>query len=90
MLETLETFRRVQLSITVNIRHCIRMNNFLSEADLVSFNICFNQKYKKNMKIIWALSRENLSLGFPIKQYSNQPAQLQRLARNLKFRLYQK
>ena len=32
-------FRRVQLSITVNIRHCMRMNNFLSEADLVSINI---------------------------------------------------
>ena len=32
-------FRRVQLSTTVNIRHCMRMNNFLSEADLVSINI---------------------------------------------------
>ena len=39
-------FRRVQLSITVNIRHCMRMNNFLSEADLASINICFNQNYK--------------------------------------------
>ena len=41
-------FRRVQLSITVNIRHCMRMNNFLSEADLVSINICFNQNYNKH------------------------------------------
>ena len=32
-------FRRLQLSITVNTRHCMRMNNFLSEADLVSINI---------------------------------------------------
>ena len=39
-------FRRVQLSITVNIRHCMRMTDFLSEADLVSINICFNQNYK--------------------------------------------
>ena len=27
----------------MNIRHCMRMNNFLSEAYLVSINICFNQ-----------------------------------------------
>ena len=41
-------FRRVQLSITVNIRHCMRMNNFLSEADLVSINICINQITNKH------------------------------------------
>ena len=34
---------------------------------------------------IWALTRQNLSLGFPTKWDSNQPAQLQRLARKLKF-----
>ena len=28
------------------------------------------------------MARENLSQGFATKQYSNQPAQLQRLARN--------
>ena len=39
-------FSRVQLSITVNIRHCMGMNNFLSEADLVSISICFYQNYK--------------------------------------------
>ena len=33
-LEHVCNFRRVQLSITVKIRHCMRMNNFLSEADL--------------------------------------------------------
>ena len=33
-------------AITVNIRYCMRMNKFLSEADLVSINICFNQSYK--------------------------------------------
>ena len=35
--------------------------------------------------IIWALSRENLSSGFPKKRVSNQSHQLQRLARKLKF-----
>ena len=30
---------------------------------------------------IWASLRENLSLGFPTKQVSNQSPQLQRLAR---------
>ena len=32
----------------MNIRHCMRMNNFLSETDLVSINICFNQNYIKH------------------------------------------
>ena len=41
-------FRRVQLSKTVNIRHCMRMNNFLSEAGLVSINICINQNYNRH------------------------------------------
>ena len=36
--------------------------------------------------MIWSLTRENLSFGFPTKCDSNQPAQLQRLARKLKFR----
>ena len=35
--------------------------------------------------IIVAFSQENLSLGFPTRSYPNQAAQLQRLARNLKF-----
>ena len=39
--------------------------------------------------IIWASSRENLSLGFPTKRVSNQSPQLQRLARKFKFHLYQ-
>ena len=36
----------------------------------------------------WASSQENLSLGFPTKWGSNRPAQLQRLARGLKFWIY--
>ena len=39
--------------------------------------------------IIWASSRENLSSGFPKERDSNQSAQLQRLARKIKFRLKQ-
>ena len=38
---------------------------------------------------MWALSREDLSLGFPTKRVSNQSLQLQRLARKLKFHLKQ-
>ena len=38
---------------------------------------------------IWALSRQNLSLGFLTKRDSNQPAQLQSLAGKMKFRLWQ-
>ena len=37
--------------------------------------------------IIWASSREILSLGFPNRSYPNPPAQLRRLPRMLKFRL---
>ena len=37
--------------------------------------------------IIWASSRENLSLGFLTKQVTKQSPQLQRLASELKFRL---
>ena len=36
---------------------------------------------------IWAMSRQNLSSGFVTRQDSNQPVQLQRLARGLKFQL---
>ena len=43
-----------------------------------------NLKYDSS---IWATSRENLSSGFPTREDSNRPAQLQRLARVLKFRL---
>ena len=36
----------------------------------------------------WATPRENLSLGFATRQDTNWPAQLQRPARILKFRIY--
>ena len=38
---------------------------------------------------IWAATRENLSSGFPSKRVSNPSPQLHRLARKLKFCLYQ-
>ena len=37
--------------------------------------------------IIWASSQENLSSGFLTKRVSNQPAQLQKLGKKLKFLL---
>ena len=41
----------------------------------------------KMVNFIWALTRENLSFGFPTKRVSNQSPQVQRLARKLKFHL---
>ena len=53
-------------------------------ADLVSLR---NKNDKKQRTLIW--TRQNLSSGFLTKLDSNQPAQLQRLDRKLKFRSYQ-
>ena len=39
------------------------------------------------MHIIWASTRENLSSGFLTESDSNQPVQLQRLAKIMKFAL---
>ena len=33
----------------------------------------------------WAVTRENLALGFSIRSYENKPAQLKRLARLVQF-----
>ena len=41
------------------------------------------------ISVIWAVTRESLSSRFLIWSYQNQPAQLQRLARIVKFRLEQ-
>ena len=38
-----------------------------------------------NLQATWASLRENLLWGFPSRSYPNQPAELQRLARYLKF-----
>ena len=43
---------------------------------------------KETGEMIWASSREILSSGFPTKPVSNQSPQLQRLASELKLRLY--
>ena len=47
------------------------------------------EKWNWRTEIIWASTREDLSSGFPTMQDSNQPAQLQRVARELKFRVLQ-
>ena len=41
-------------------------------------------RYSNYCHIIWALSQQNLSMRFPTRPCSNQPPQLQRLARKLK------
>ena len=43
----------------------------------------------KMAKIRWGKAQENLSSGFPTRSYLNQPAQLDRQARKLKFHLLQ-
>ena len=45
-----------------------------------------NSLLHNNAFEIWVLRWQNLSSGFSIRLYQNQPAQLQRLAVNLKFR----
>ena len=42
---------------------------------------------KTGSSIMWVVTQDNLSLGFPTRSYSNQPAQLQRLARIVNFHL---
>ena len=44
-------------------------------------------KWNRLVFLKWASSRENLSSGFATRVDSNQAAQLQRLARGLKFRI---
>ena len=50
-----------------------------------------SHRYKEQSEevCIWASLPQNLSLGFVTKQDSNQSPQLQRLARELKFHLWQ-
>ena len=45
------------------------------------------ERFSRDHAHNWASSRQNLSSGFPTKQDSNRTAQLQRLARKLKFHL---
>ena len=54
-----------------------------------SFKALLTRDRKTIFQTIWAVTRENLSLGFPTKRDSNQSDQLQRLARNLKIYLWQ-
>ena len=71
-----------------------RFDNLITRRDKIRFSLekriirhvftCLSK-----LIIIWASSRENLSSGFPTKRVLNQSPQLQRLARKLKFHLYQ-
>ena len=66
-------------------------------SSLISYACIFNYIYGKltghwYFYIIWAATRETLSLGFLTKEDSNQSAQLQRLVRILKsdYKTFQK
>ena len=54
-------------------------NSFVNKCTLNTDN---------KLQIIWALTRETLSSGFPSKRDSNQSPQLQRLARKLEASLH--
>ena len=66
-----------------------RMNWFAGEQmpDDIGSAIDYSTGDVDSSKDIWASTRENLSSGFPIRSYQNQPAALQRLAKIVKFRL---
>ena len=83
-----------------NVRSLMLLHSHLILSSLgihSSCNIDIKTDLIKNMgryvfsdqytKIIRAPSQQNLSLGFPTKLDSNQPVQLQRLARKMKLRL---
>ena len=62
--------------------------SFVTETLLIIGHVCeIFSGSKQAFIMIWASSRQNLSSGFPTKRNSNQSAQLQGLARKLKFYL---
>ena len=66
---------------------CQWMVDIKYQALFDSLTLCIPMDFPKYTDTIWALLRQNLSSGFSIRLYQNQPAQLQRLAMKLKFRL---
>ena len=56
-------------------------SSFITSGLIWSFTICIIQPYCPKNK--WASLRGTLSSGFPTKRVSNQPPQLQRLAREI-------
>ena len=72
-----------------NLSKCHQTANVSARLDLISTIIGIPMIFRYQWyEEIWASSRENLSSGSPTKWVSNQSAQLQRLARKLKFFLY--
>ena len=61
-----------------------RANHIRDKASEAPVDVC---SLMANEKVIWAVTRQNPSSGFPTKPDSNQSPQLQRLARKLRFRL---
>ena len=87
-------------STPVKIPHCWKSHvaaqilDYFSCSPLNSTCLSLKRRLKKfeimqRSDIMWASSIENLSLGFPTRSCSNKPAELLRLARDLKFHLQQ-
>ena len=51
----------------------------------IVLHTCLIEEGVSLAEFIWALMQQNLSSGFPTKRDPNQSAQVQRLARKLKF-----
>ena len=69
-------------------RHAVYLGDFLWHAIQIAKESRFIKIITSSSGAInWASSRENLPSGLPTKSDSNQPSQLQRLARMLKIRM---
>ena len=69
--------------LTIEFVYCIYCTCTMLYPNPCYNEVCYKGTalYYKNASLIWASSPQNLSSGFPTKLDSNQPAQLQRLAR---------
>ena len=88
-------------STLVKMPHCWK-SHVMAQFVFSLFYVSARLRVKSNTKIMvslgfiwssvqnnWASSREKLSSGFPSKRVSNRSPQLQRLARKLKFYVFQ-
>ena len=74
--------------VLLNILNVLEKKGYnarLAELFFALINSITQEQICEILFIIRASRQENLSLGFPTKSNSNQPAQLQRLARKMKF-----
>ena len=78
-----------EYSLAEHCRNQAQVNTIRGGSWLTLFSTKTTQVTISLVFLYWASPRQNLSSGFPTKWDSNQPAQLQRLARKLKFCLQQ-